>query len=255
MLFAHKYMKMEEAGDDGSGGSGGDDVKKNADAAAAQSAQQLELLTKSVGLLAEGLKNMESNQSQIVATLAAITEQSKGEVRKDLKEEFGADVDLDQLSQKDFARYILAHSVKGTQDALSKFNSDLDLKIQDLASRFENKNAGDQVEKIAGNNKDFWEWGPEIKAILKENPTLSVGRAYNLVKTENPDKAKTLDKKYNPAPEKKQSSFIGLTPTSSIGTRDGSKGKMSQKDAANKAFNEVMDSLGDTIQNGDLKLA
>ena len=250
MFLRNKFVKMDEADDgaEGKSSGGGDDAAK-------ASAEQIKLLTQSVGLLADGLQKMEGNQASIIDTLARITDQSKGEVKKDLTATFGEDVDLEQLDRKDFARFILESSRQATQESLDKMLASLDNKIQDLGSRFESKNAGEQVERMANDHKDFWEWSSEIKVLLKENPTLTVRRAYSLVRGENPDKAKAMDAKYNPpAPAKKSGSFIGLTPTSSVGTREGTV-KMSQKDAANKAFDDVMADLGDTIQNGDLKLA
>src|SRR3990167_1333366 len=214
MLFAHKYVKMDEAGDgkDGSGDDAAAIAKAANDAAAAASKQQIELLTKSVGLLAEGLKNMEGNQANIVAALAKITDQSKGDVKKGLEDQFGDDVDLEQLDRKDFARFILAQSKGDIQGEVKKLSDVMVAKIDDLGGRFESKNAGEQVEKTASDHKDFWEWSNEIKGVLKDNPTLTVRRAYALVRSENPEKAKEMDKKYNQHVDKKQG-FIGLTPT------------------------------------------
>lgn len=240
-------VKMAEAGE--ADGSVAVDVK-----ASDASLQQIELLTKSVGLLAEGLQKMEGNQQNIVAALAKITDQSKAGVREDLKEEFGKDVDLEQLDRKDFAAFIIKRTEAALKDEMAKLLGDVDKKVTNLASSFESKNANEQIAKTANDNPDFWEWSTEIKQMLSENPTLSVNRAYHLAKSENQKKVEELNKKYTKPAAKKEQSFLGLTPTSSIGTRDAT-GKMTQKEAAEKAFDKVMGDLGDVIQNKDFKIA
>ena len=247
MLFARRnYVKMEGATDDtgagaGAAGAGAADEDK-AKAAVDVSKQQIELLTKSVGLLAENLQKMEGNQGQIVAALAKITEQPKSDVKQQLETQFGDDVDLEQLDRKDFARYIRTHMLADIKGEVSKLSDAMIAKIEDLGGRFESKNANEQIERTANSNKDFWEWSSEIKGLLKESPTLSVSRAYKLARSENPDKAKELDKKYNPPGKDKEQNFLGLTPTSFTGAREGAK-KMNASDAANKAFDDVMSEL------------
>ena len=198
MLFARRnYVKMEGATDDtgagaGAAGAGAADEDK-AKAAVDASKQQIELLTRSVGLLAENLQKMEGNQGQIVAALAKITEQPKSDVKQQLETQFGDDVDLEQLDRKDFARYIRTHMLADIKGEVSKLSDTMIAKIEDLGGRFESKNANEQIERTANSNKDFWEWSSEIKGLLKESPTLSVSRAYKLARSENPDKAKELD--------------------------------------------------------------
>ena len=253
MFLRDKFVKMSPAGD---GDGTGDATQVVVDADAASNKTQIELLTRSVGLIAEGLSKMEGNQSTIVATLAEITKQSKGDVRQQLEEDFGKDIDVEQLDRKQFASFILANAKKDLQAEMKKLMDGVDSRVTDLAGRFETKNANEQVTKTAELNADFWEWSSEIKQLLKDNPTLSVSRAYNLAKAENPTRLAELDKKYKPAKkENKERSFLGLTPTSSLGTRDSGTGKMTQKEAAEKAFDTVMSDLGDTLQNGDLKIA
>jgi len=243
------YFKLAEA--DENEGSGGAADNQNADNT---SQQQIELLTKSVGLIAEGLSKMEGNQNMILETLARVTDQSKAEVKHEIKEEFGADVDLEQLDRRQFATFIVRQAEAAFKEEIKNMLGTVDSKVQDLATRFESKNASEQITKVSDNNPDFWEWSSEIKQLLSENPTLTVNRAYALAKSENPKKAEELHKKFAKPEPKKQQSFFGLTPTSSISTRSNA-GKMSQKEAAEAAFDKVMGELGDRIENGDFKLA
>lgn len=246
MLYRNRFVKMEEEGGAGGEGAGGAGGASNSDA-------QIALLTKSVGMLAEGLQKMEGNQTNIIETLANITNQSKKEVKDDVHTMFGDDIDFEQLDRKDFAKYILAQSQVSLRTEMEKLLKGVDEKVSNLSTNFETKNANEQIEKAAAAHADFWEWSNEMKLVLKDHPNLSVARAYNLVKSENPDKVKELSKKYDKPTEKKEQSFLGLTPTSSIGTRD-STGKMTQKEAAEKAFDKVMGELGDVINNGSMKL-
>ena len=226
----------------------------SSDAAAQQTAQQIELLTRSVGMLAEGLQKMEGNQGNIVAALAKITDMSKSEVRAQVAEDFGDDVDLEQLDRKSFAKFLMDNISKSFKSELESSMKSIDARVTNLATSFESKNATEQIAKTAEHNADFWEWSAEIKQILSENPSLTVNRAYNLVKAENPDKVQTLQKKYTKEPAKKEPSFLGLTPTSSVSTRGSATGKQNARAAAESAFDKIMGDLGDVIQNGDIKL-
>ena len=248
-MYLNNYVKMSPAGDADSGGS----TDKGSDKFD-HSIQQIEMLTKSVGLLAEGLQKMEGNQASIIETLAKFSDQTKGEIKHQVEEKFGDDVDFEQLDKKQLAALILDMSKKNMAADIKELLGGVDTKIQNLAASFENKNAAEQVAATADKNADFWEWSNEIKQLLKDNPTLSVQRAYTLAKSENEKKVNELAVKYKKPDAEKKQTFIGLTPTSSIGTRD-TTGKMTQKEAAEKAFDKVMGDLGDVLQNGDLKIA
>lgn len=254
-----QYVLMNEADDgSGKGGSGSDSGNSNSGAGgdkdnAASSTQQIELLTKSVGLLAQGLQKMEANQASLVEALAKITDTSKKDVKAGIEDMFGKDVDLEQLSRQDFAAYI-SNAIKDQVVAeTKKMTEAVDGRVNDLASKFESKNAGEQISALANVKPDFWEWSAEIKTLLKDNPTLSVKRAYTIARDEDSAKANKMDEKYKKQ-EDDDGQFIGLTPTSSLASK-GTKSKMSPSEAANAAFDTVMDKLGGRINNGDMKLA
>lgn len=240
-----KHTLRDEA--DGQGNDLGGDTK---DDAAAQHAEQMSLLTKSVGILAQGLEELRGNQSSITEALAKLAEgtgHSKQEQKEIAQDLFGDDVDMEQLSRKDFAKLIQASIVSAVDQKLSASTEKVTGQVADLASRFESKNASEQINTLAGNNPDFWEWSAEIKQLLQENPTLNVSRAYHLAKAENPDKVAKLAPKYN-KPTTKETPFIGLTPTSSRRGAEGTS-KMTSREAANKAFDQVMAGLGDVLTN------
>lgn len=202
--------------------------------------QQMELLTKTVGLLAQGLQELQGNQSKFTEALEGF---SKTNVQPPRAEEPKADpfdgADLDTMTNKDLVQLLLTKLSGAMEEKIAKTAEHIDSKVSALAERFEGKNASEQIEKVAGKNDDFWEWASEIKLLLKDTPTLSVDRAYKLARAENPDKVEKLKSKYEKKVETK-SNLFSLTPTSS---RQSGTGKMSQRDAAEKAFNEVMSVL------------
>jgi hypothetical protein len=254
-MFYNKFQKfakrMADEGDDGGGSSG---AGAGSAGSTPDTQAQIELLTKTVGVLADGLQKMEGSHNQVLEALAKISGQSQAHVEEKAEAHFGDDVDLSQLDRKQFAALIIDSVRKATQSEISKVSGTLNGNVQELASRFESKNASEQVAKAAETHADFWEWSGEIKQMLKENPTLSVVRAYNLARAEDTKKATALDKKYNPPKEKGGSPFFALTPTSSIGSKD-TRGKMNQKEAAENAFDSVMNTLGDKLQSSNLKIA
>lgn len=220
-----------------------------------ESKEQIALLTQSVSLIAEGLQKLEGNQSSITAALAQMMDMSKKEVKSELEDEFGKDVDLEQLDNKSLATFIMQNMSKAVKAEIASIREGLDTKVTDLATRFEQKNAGEQINKMAEDHPDFWEWSNEIRDLLKDNPTLNASRAYHIAKSENPKKADELKSKYDKPATKNDKSFIALTPTSSLSTRASGAGKMKPKEAAEAAFDKVMGELGDALDNGDVRLA
>ena len=233
-MFSRKPVYMEEAGDDADGSSdgGGNASADNG---------QLELLTKSMNILTAGFQSLQENQAALANTLSELNTKvgTPVEHANTSPKDIFADVDLEQLDRKQFAQLMISTTANALKAEMNNLLGGVDDRISGLAERFESKNAEEQIGKVSGNNPDFWEWSGEIKTLLKENPTLSVSRAYNLAKTENPEKATKLSKQYNKS-ETKDQSFFGLTPTS---TRTRGTGKMTQKEAAEKAFENVMGNL------------
>jgi hypothetical protein len=241
--------------DDGTGGGAGGDSgtggDPKADEAKVLQLQQIELLTQSVGTLAKGLEELRTNQSSITEALAKLAEgtgQSKQDQTKIAQELFGDDVDLEHLDRKSFAKLIQASITQAVTKDLNTAQEKISGQINELASRFESKNANEQITATAEKNPDFWEWSTEIKKVLTEHPNLSVIRAYNLVKAENPDKVAKMNEKYNKPAAKKETPFVGLTPTSSNRT-DGTAKKMSASEAANAAFESVIARVGGDVFN------
>lgn len=242
MLYNKVNRILQDEAGEGTEGTG------NASAVPAVSNEQMELLTQSVQFLAKGFEELRGNQSQLTEALAKLSDMT-GQTPKQTQETaevmFGDDVDIEQLSRKDLAKLIETSIMKGVEAKLGKFQEGLSGRVEDLAMRFESKNAGEAVEKVASSHPDFWEWTGEIKALLTENPSLTVNRAYTIVKSENPDKVEKLKTKYEKPAEKKRD-FFSLLPTSTRGRAEGSS-KMTQQQAAEAAFDSIMSDIGDVL--------
>ena len=248
-----KYSLMDEAGGE-TGGAGGGDAG-DGDAGAPKADPQVELLTKSVGLLTQGLQQLSEQQAQIAASLETFSKSAtppKDETPPD--DNIFNDVDLEQLDRKQLIGLITKSITTEMQKTLGGITNDVDTKINNLAERFEQKNAGEAVQRAAEANPDFWEWSTEIKQLLKENPTLTVSRAYNLAKSEAPKKVEELGKKYLKEEQgstkvNRDFGLMGLTPTSSRSSGEKNS-KMTFQQASEKAYEKVMDDLDEVLRSG-----
>lgn len=261
-MFQHKWFLQDEADDGaGKGGGAGSDTPKDDEHKDDQPdvKAQLELVTKSIGLLAQGMQASESRFNSFIEKVES-GEIGGGKNKESIKDddtdklnkesELFKDLDLEQMNRKQFAETLLSRAAEMFTVEMKKQLGSVDEKIGTLAERFESKNASEQITRVASDNPDFWEWSAEIKAVLKDTPNLSVQRAYALVKSENPEKATKLKLKFNPE-KKTNKSFIGLTPTSSKG--GAGTGKKSFTEASAAAFDKVMSELGEGL--GDENVA
>lgn len=92
------------------------------------------------------------------------------------------------------------------------------------------------LKELRAKHKDFAEWKDDMIAAVGKHPTFSLEEVYDFVKARNPEKARTLEAKYNP-PAPKPRPFGGLTPSS-----NGRAGEpiLTGMDATRSAYNEVM---------------
>ncbi len=231
-------MKPDGDGEDNPGGEG-DDKNKGEPSA------EVKLLTQTVAVLSQGLEEMQRSQASIADVLTKLQEGGgpskgdKGQIEEEDADLF-KDVDVDSMSQAQLAKFLLDNVGKVLEAKISKLSGRMDERIDGLAGEFQQKNASEQVQKLSEKNADFFEWAPEIKRLLQENPTLSVQRAYSLARSENPEKVATMAKKYKTEVKevKGKPKTFGLTPTSSRSTEG--TGKMSAREAAEKALDEVL---------------
>ena len=229
LLFNLYKRKMEESDVPGGAGEG------NPPATGVDPAQ-FEALVKTVGTLAQGMGSVQ-------AGLTALSDmESRRQTPADDDDEEEEDLgDLETMSRADLVSTILKTVEKGIDKKLSAVSE----KIEGLGNDLESRDIKSEVNTLASDNKDFWDWKEEIRSIAAETPGISVARAYKLARTENPEKAKKLDEKYEPKEEdKKKTGFGGLTPTSS---RTGETTKMDKTSAAEAAWLDTMGELDEAL--------
>lgn len=248
----------DTAGDDGESGGGGERGGDDADKGKGDDEQQQELLTtltRSVGMLANGLTKMQEQFTNLESRLPKAKDSGEDDDGDEKGHQLGDDsVDLEQLDRKGFAQYLMQNMTKAVQQEITRHLKSVDTKVETLAEQFQSRNASDEITKVSEKNADFFEWTDEIRQVLKENPTLSVTRAYNLAKTENPEKAEKVRQKYAKPAQERQS--LTLTPTSSRAGNGAGARNMKPREAAEKAFDDVMSKLNlrsDALE-GDQKL-
>lgn len=228
----------------------GDDTKRT-EQENEKEQDQTELLMKSVAMIAQGLRELQEGQKAMLERFSfkAEREPPAEEEEEKAEEPESDDVDLEQLDRKQFAEVIGSRLYKKIESALNKKLKELEDRISSVYSAVESRKVEEQVAKLSSENPDFWEWADEMKAILKENPTLSVARAFALAKSENKEKAARLAAKYNKEQRKGNVTTLSLFPT---GPREGRTGKMSQKEAIETAFQKVFSEVGDVLEERNI---
>lgn len=254
-MFLHKLtgfgLQEEDTGAGGGGGGGGmEDKDKKPDTGA----QEIALLKQAVGLLAQGQKDSNDKLVELTGKLTEYLAPKKEEddpiISSDPSKLFEG-VDLTQLDNAGLANLVVQKATdiatKITEQKMKEVGSTFDGKLGELANTVHSKNAKEAMQAVAKDNPDFMEWGPEMRKVIGEHPSVSIQQAYVLARAENPHKVAEMTKKYAKAPEVKYFSFAPS------GTRSDGGGKMSQQQAAEKAFDEVFGSAPQLL-NSDTKL-
>lgn len=192
-----------------------------------------------IGALGATLKEIQKGQQDL--TVAVETVKSRGSVEekpKDTKEP--TDEEVNNLDQASLVKLIMSQVGKAIQGTSEK----LDKNITGLSDKISETSIKAELKEFSKEHPDIFDLGDEIKDIVNENPGISISRAYTLARSENPEKAKELDVKYNPETGKGKPAkpFGGLTPTSGM-TPGGEKEKMTPKAAADKAWEETLQSF------------
>jgi len=202
-------------------------------------------LTKAVGGIVSSIESLQQNMAKLQAQPLKKEDEEEEDESNDEEEEEVDDKTLETLPRKQFADHIIkkvSMVVEKQLKTVSKSTAD----VKDEVARERVEKA---VMEVAGKHPDFWDWSKEIKEIAEASPGISAARAYKLARMENPDKAKQVDEKHkakdNEAGEKKgagaKPKFGGFTPGSG-NTQQNSK--MAKSEAAEKAWEETMGSLG-----------
>lgn len=115
-----------------------------------------------------------------------------------------------------------------------------------------------EVANLAAQHKDYWDFQQEMLVLAREHPTLSPTRLYRLARTEHPQKAAEMDKKYkgeadgedDDGKQRRKINFGGMAPNGA--GRDNDKARrMAPRDAANAAWDATIEALGGEPDFGD----
>lgn len=243
----YKPGQVYQEEDDLSGGGGG----KKDEKPVAPGAEEVKLLGQAVSFLAQGFEEVKKQGQSLAegqAKLTALLETFQGtkEEKKAVVKDIFEGVDLESMTDADKLKLAISRTEEIVEARVAEALKANDKKISDLSDQFQQKNTKETIEKLAADNSDFFEWAPEIKALLGEQPNLTVKQAYVLVKNDNPKKVAEMTKKYaKPVSDTKKG--FGLLPTS---TRGDKGGKMTAQEAAEKAFDEVLGDIQNLVHNG-----
>lgn len=227
---------MATEGDD-KGKTGGDDTGGDDKDKGGNDKETLAKLTEGMSALAKAVEGIQTNM--------AADRKKPDEDEEEEEETEDEDLDdktLETLPRKQFADHLIGKVSKIIEKQLKGVQKEV-TSVKEGVSR---EKVQEQVMKLAGEHKDFWDWKDEIAEIATETPGISPARAYRLARMENPDKVKKLDEKYkvgdgkdggDDTSGKGKKRFGGFTPGSS---RTVQNSKMSKTEAADKAFDEIM---------------
>ncbi|MAH50910.1 hypothetical protein CMI37_34155 [Candidatus Pacearchaeota archaeon] len=144
-----------------------------------------------------------------------------------VKREEKTEEELDDMSRSEFMQHLVGEIGETVIKPLAARidQSAQDTKVDKTASA---------IEKARAEHKDFGEFEKEIIAVAQEVPGISVERAYQTARQENPEKAVEMDEKYKSDEDKTAEAdkealakaneegmpFGGLTPTSGVVSKD-----------------------------------
>jgi hypothetical protein len=174
---------------------------------------------------------------------------------KDDDEDGVDDTVLETMPRRQFGEYLLKSFAKHLDTALKPIKDG----VTQAATAAQTVDVKVQVQQFAEKHADFNDWKDEMLALAKDNPTLTVQRLYTLARSENPDKAKELDKKIADAkkaseegdatstttrkpPAKRAVKGNGLSPSGATG--EAKPGKMNPQQAAEAAWADAVAQFG-----------
>lgn len=200
--------------------------------------ESIKAFTESVDKLSGGIQQLNT-----IATARQQDTSQQNEEVGDTPDPTDNEIDLESLSRRELVDLIS----KSTLSAIEKrILAPLTKEIDDLKTNMTTKEFGGEIQSLAGQNKDFWDFKEEMKTVSTQHPSMRPKEVYLLAKALNPDKAKELDRKYNPPQDKdnvRRPKFGGLAPSGSGRASDKSKA-MPVAEALEDAWNQVNERHG-----------
>ena len=239
------WVLQDEAGEGGEGGGGGGGGGSGIDIN--MLATQVDLLAKGVNALVADQTSVKEALAQLPKTLAEMNRPPEDEGNKGggfgKAENLFGDLDLEQLDRTQFGTVRLTKFMENLDKHMGARLKPLEDKLGQVETTVTSDLGRRQVDELQTEAKDLMEWKDELAATLKENPSLTLKRAYTIVRAENPDKASKLDAKASNGKDAGDV-FLGLTPTSRSTGSDGKGGRMKFHEAAQRAFDDTLTAFG-----------
>lgn len=151
------------------------------------------------------------------------------------------------LETRPLREVLSLHEERVTRGIEQRVIKPLQETITGLRTQLHKAEASAQVAELRGKHKDFHEWGPEIADYIRENPhaAAKLGSVYQIVRSENAEKAKRLDAKYGGrtegegegAPKQTASPRPPQLRPDGRGTKAQRSARMSADEAAEAAWN------------------
>lgn len=133
-------------------------------------------------------------------------------------------VDLDQLSRKDFASFLVKTISTGLGKQIDEALKPVLDQVQDVKKTTVTSDIKQQYKELKSEHRDVDQWGAEIKAMAERHPNATLKELYTLAKNSDPMKAKEIDEKLKEEDEKSASNnqqgddgkrrYGGMTPQS-----------------------------------------
>lgn len=143
--------------------------------------------------------------------------------------------DYDSMTNSELATHITGTVVGAIEKLLGEKLSPVVERVNDVQQSHFRTTVEAERDKLATTHKDFGDFKPEMIELAKANPTLTLQQLYVLARGLNPDKAKTLDTKYNPPPPPPPK-WGGLTPAFGASANTP---PLTREQASQEAYREV----------------
>jgi hypothetical protein len=139
------------------------------------------------------------------------------------------------MSRGELVSHIMSSVTSAITDALKP--------VTDRLTAVQTSTAQDQgqrqISDMQAKHKDFIDWKDEMVRLVQTHPTLNLSQAYSLARSENPDKAKQLDARYDPPPPPAKPLWGGLVGALNGEASDSSPKKMDNHQATIEAYKET----------------
>ena len=216
--------------------------------------KSLDLTELNAGLEGLPTKIQEAVQEAVVSALHTIKDESDQSQKQQAVKDKDDDIDVETMSNEELVNHITKTVVGSVSELLKPINQ----RVSGVQTVIEEDRIRSEAIAIAKEDPLFMEMRNEMADVAKVHPELSVRDIYTLAKVNNPDKFAKVEKAFKEKEDKdeeesgeKPAAFGGFLPSSGVKSSGKDAGKMSSKDAANAAFDEVFKDIPAHIISGE----